>query len=384
MLLKIINNISQFFSKAICLPGLKVFPLFVLPALVFSTCRDIYEPELNVKYRYTVVEGLITDEPGPHRIRLTKSTVFGDNVHPEAISNARVLITNSHNDTLFLQETRPGKYFTPADFKGVHGEVYVLHIETHDGVIYRSHPQEMRQPLKADTIYGEFGNQLFHYQSPGSDGLIQDDVAGVHMFINVSGNNNQTPQFRFSTSLLLQYSLMVSWNPPEYDFCWRRRHITDYVDKDIGRSADSPVSERNRFAFFPLNTRAMRHLGFPIDIGSTHISYEHPRLIVNSLYALNDDAYAFHQARNQQLEDDNTIFDPVDPQLPGNVIRMSDEGENALGFFEVSSVTRISMNVRPREAIDAIEVDLIDCIYDTPSAGCMFMAQPDWWIGGFN
>ncbi len=386
MLFTKINNISRALSKTIRLPGLKVFVLFVMPALLFPACRDLYEPELNVQHRFTVVEGLITDAQGPHRIRLSKSNVFGDHAHPEPISGARVLLTSSHNDTILLQEPRPGEYLTPQGFKGVPGETYVLHIETNDGTTYRSNPQEMRQPLQSDTIYAEYGNQLFHYESQVSGDFIQDDVEGVNLFMHVSGEEEQAPLFRFSTSMVLQYSVMVSWNPPEYDFCWRRRRITDFVDKDIGRSTGSPVSERNRFAFFPLNTRAMRYLGYPIDMGNTHISYEAPRILIHSIYALNEDAYAFHEARNEQLDDDNTIFDPVDPQLPGNVFNAADDGQDALGFFEVSSVSRMTMNVRPRGPIDAdiIEIDFLDCMYDVQTTGCMFMDQPDWWIGGFN
>ncbi len=378
------NNISPFPSKSTTLTGLKVLVLFVLPALLFSACRDIYEPELRVQQRFTVVEGLITDEEGPHRIRISKSNVFGDQAHPESIPDARVLITSSNNDTIRLQEGSPGEYLTSQEFKGVPGETYVLHIETNDGTVYRSSPQEMRQPLQRDTIYGEYGTQLFHYESEVSGDLIQDNVEGVNMFMNVSGSDEQPPLFRFSTSMVLQYSVMVSWNPPEYDFCWRRRQITDYLGKDIGRWSDEQVSERNRFAFFPLNTRAMRHLGYPIDTDASHISYEAPRILIHSIYALNDDAYAFHEARNEQQDDDNTIFDPVYPQLPGNIFNTADGGQDALGFFEVSSVSRVSMNVRPRVAIDKIEIEFQDCLYDIPYFGCMFMDQPDWWIGGFN
>ncbi len=384
MLFTEINNASKLPSKGNALTGPKVLVLFLLPALLFSACRDIYEPELKVQQNFTVVEGLITDEEGPHRIRLSKSSVFGDQANPEPIRDARVLLTNSHNDTISLLEASPGAYYTPQEFKGVPGETYVLHIEKNNGTLYRSDPQEMRQPLQKDTVYGEFGSQLFYYESEVSGDFIQDDVEGVNMFVNVSGSDEQPPLFRFSTSMVLQYSVMVSWNPPEYDFCWTRRLITDFVDKDVGRSTDSPVSERNRFAFFPLNTRAMRHMGYKINIGDTHISYEAPRLLIHSLYSLNEDAYAFHEARNEQLDDDNTIFDPVDPQLPGNVFNTADEGPDALGVFEVSSVRRISMNVRPRVAVDKIEVDFQDCMYDVPSAGCMFMDQPDWWVGGFN
>ncbi len=378
------NNASKLLSIVKPLARLKALVLFLLLALLFAACRDIYEPELSVHQRFTVVEGLITDEEGPHRIRLSRSNVFGDQTNPEAMRDARVLLTNSHNDTIPLQEASPGEYFTPQNFKGVPGETYVLNIETNNGTVYRSHPQEMRQPLQTDTIYGEFGSQLFYYKSQVSGDIIQDDVGGVNMFVDVSGMDAQPPLFRFSTSMVLQYSVMVSWNPPEYDFCWTRRRITDFVGQDLGRSSDSEVSERNRFAFFPLNTRAMRHLGYAINMGDTHISYEAPRHLIHSIYSLNEDAYAFHEARNEQLDDDNTIFDPVAPQLPGNVYNTADEGPDALGFFEVSSVRRITMNVRPREAVDKIVVELKDCMYDVPSAGCMFMAQPDWWIGGFN
>ncbi|MGM0573307.1 MAG: DUF4249 domain-containing protein [Bacteroidota bacterium] len=379
MLFPLKNHIKPFLSNNFGVYGTKVFVLFSLFILLFTACRDIYEPELDVQDRYMVVEGLITDEEGPHRVRLSKTNIFGETSHPEPVVDATVQITSSAHDTILLAEKEPGAYFTPDAFKGLHGETYKLHIEKANGTRYRSEPQELRAPVEKDTIFGEYDSQLFFRESQVSGDLIQDEVDGVNMFMDVSRDDEQTPLFRFSTSMLLQYIVQVSTMPPEYDFCWRKRPITDYLDKDIGTATGSSVSNRNRFAFFPLNTPAMRYLGFPISDDDTSISYIHPRILINSIYTLNDDAYAFHQARNQQLSDDGSLFDPIAPQLPGNVFNTEDGEDEVIGFFEASSVIRVTINVRPF-ADGRIEVDYHDCMHEVSAHGCMFMDQPDWWI----
>ena len=354
--------------------------LFSVFILLFTSCRDIYEPELDVQDRYMVVEGLITDEEGPHRVRLSKTNIFGETSHPEPVVDATVQITSSAHDTILLAEKEPGAYFTPDAFKGLPGETYRLHIEKTDGTMYRSEPQELRAPVETDTIFGEYGNHLFFYESQVSGDLIQDEVDGVNMFMDVTREDEQVPLFRFSTVMLLQYTVQVSQMPPTYNFCWRKRSITDFLDKDIGTATGSSVSNRNQFAFFPLNAPAMRYLGFPIsDNDTSFVSYIHPRILINSIYTLNEDAYAFHQARNQQLGDDGNFFDPIDPQLPGNVFNVQEGKDDVIGFFEASSLNRVTINVRPFSD-GRIEVDYHDCMHEVPSHGCMFMDQPDWWI----
>ncbi len=348
-------------------------------AFLFHSCRDIYDPGIAVDKKYLVVEGLITDEEGPHRVRLSRTNAFGEPYRFDPVTYADVRITDSRDNETRLTENIAGYYFTPSGFSGQPEETYTLHIETEDGSVYRSDPQQLMAPVNIDTIYAEFATQRFFFESEVSGELLQREVDGVNVLMDVSCSDGQYPRFRFKTSMLLQYTNMLGIDL--FEFCWYKRDITETLQSDIGTDVTTSVSRRTRFAFFPLTTTNMRYLGFPtVDSDTSFITYTHPRALMPAIYTLNDEAYNFHRARNQQLNDEGSLFDPIAPQLPCNIVNVHDPDEVVIGFFEASSLKRTTMNVKPRAHTGIIEIDFLNCMHHVPSSGCSFMEFPDWWI----
>ncbi len=361
------------------LPMLKISVSCFVLVLVFQACREIYDPDISPDKSYLVVEGLISDEEGQHRVRLSRTNVFGESYQFKPVTLADVRIHDSRGNETHLTENIAGHYLTPAAFSGQPGETYTLHIETEDGSVYHSDPQRMMAPVNVDTIYAEFATQRFFFESQVSGELLQREVEGVNMLMDVSCSDGQYPRFRFATSMLLQYSNMLGID--EFEFCWYKRDITEILQTDIGTDVTTSLSGRNRFAFFPLTTTNMRHLGFPTaDNNENFITYTHPRVLMQAIYTLNDDAYAFHRARNQQISDEGSLFDPIAPQLPSNIVNLHDPDEVVIGFFEASSLVRTTMNVKPRTHTGIIEIDFLNCMHHVPSSGCSYMEFPDWWI----
>jgi hypothetical protein len=70
--------------------------------------------------------------------------------------------------------------------------------------------------------------------------------------------------------------------------------------------------------------------------------YISKRILYLAKYRLNDDAYKYYQAIDKQLNAENKIFDPANPQIIGNITCTSDPDKLAFGFFETSSVEYLS------------------------------------------
>ncbi len=352
--------------------------------LLIYGCTEIYEPEISSDDVYIVVEGLITDEPGPHVVKLTRTNVFGEDIRANYLSNASIKIVDSENNVVNLQERMAGNYYTPDNFSGQIGETYTLHITTSDGQVFKSDPQKMVSPVSVDNVYGESSQQTFVFESQVAGELYQREVEGVNLFFDVSRDDDQYPKFRFTSTLMLQYEWEVGGNgmASVYDFCWVKRHIIEFLEGDIPENLNKPEMKRNRVAFVPFYGRNMRYLGFPIygRDQETHISYIHPRIVIKRVYSLNDDAYDFHYDRNKQLGGEGSFFDPISPQLLGNIHNVDDKDDIILGFFEASSVQKTTLNIRIMSDQHIIEIDTIDCLEHVSNSGCLFNEHPDWWL----
>ncbi len=365
--------------------NVNVFVVLAISFLLLNGCTEIYEHDISVEKEYLVVEGTITNEKGSHIVKLSRTSTFGKDFRPNHETNAKIRITDSENNEIHLQERMAGHYHTPDDFSGEVGETYVLHIETADGLIYKSEPQKMVVPVNIDSVYAEFATQFFTYESQVDGSLYQREVDGVNVFMDVSGDGDQDINIRFTSILMLQYLIDRSYALPAFDFCWIKRSITEYLDTDIAKSSVIPEQPRNRIAFIPLDSRNMRFIGFPlielqVDEETTKIiSYAQPR-IIKSLYTLNEDSYTFHYERNMQLGDEGSFFDPITPQLTSNINNVYDPDDVVLGFFEVSPVSKASLHIRPRVDKNIITIDTLDCLEYVPSSGCMFNEEPEWWL----
>ncbi len=378
--------------------SLNIFLICCLLIGVSYGCTDIYEPELFIDKSYLVVEGLITDEPGPYKIKLTQTNVFGEEFERNYVRNADLRIVDSNNNIIYLKEKSDGNYHTPDDFTGKIEETYTLHIETADGEVYRSSPQKMQSPVNVDDVYAEFGTHSFFFESKVTNTLYQKEIEGVNLLMDVSRHDDQYPKFRFSSILFLQYFFEdddhlpigeIGEVDPDDEFCWIKRPLNDFLESDVASTSGTYDSKRNLIAFIPIESRSMRYLGFPLvektttEGETTFATYTKPR-IIKSVYALNDEAYNFHLERNKQLSGEGRFFDPISPQLTGNIYNADDPEEVVLGFFEVSSVVKATMLVEilelPHYQFKTIVVKFVDCLEHVSNYGCMVGEAPDWWL----
>lgn len=105
----------------------RILLLLAMVSLLASSCTERIDIELDDTYTRLVVEGGITDEPGPHVISLSLSGSYYENAEPRMVEGATVTISDGEN-IFFLSEQEPGKYYTDASVSGVAGKTYSLQI----------------------------------------------------------------------------------------------------------------------------------------------------------------------------------------------------------------------------------------------------------------
>lgn len=106
-----------------------------LLALLFASCQEVIDIDLNTTAPQIVVEGAVTDAPGPYTVAITKTVNFDEANEYPAVTGAMVTISDgTMTDT--LTEAGPGRYQTVRLLQGVPGRTYQLRVATTEGQIF--------------------------------------------------------------------------------------------------------------------------------------------------------------------------------------------------------------------------------------------------------
>src|SRR5688500_249934 len=119
--------------------------------LLLDACIDPLPVNTLPGGKVLVVDGLISDEPGPYTVKLFWSSALTENLdQPVMETQASVWIIDEENVATEMTESMPGVYVTdPDNFVGQKGKTYQLKIITSGGVEFES-LHEMLMP--AGTI----------------------------------------------------------------------------------------------------------------------------------------------------------------------------------------------------------------------------------------
>lgn len=155
--------------------------------LLFSSCTQIIEIDLNSTNPQIVVEGNISTTNDACVIKLTKSINFDDeNVFP-FIENASVEILDNEGNKTILEEKTPGIY-SSSTLKGKEGKTYYLNIQK-DGKILKS-SSVIPNKVKFDSLTIEKSIGM-----GGFGGAIQDVY--YTLYVNYTDPKNETNYYRF-------------------------------------------------------------------------------------------------------------------------------------------------------------------------------------------
>ena len=139
-----------------------------------ASCQKVIQVHLNDTAAKYVIEGNVSDQPGPYFVKISQSVNFDQaNTFP-AISGATVIITDATAGVVdSLHESTPGMYRTTS-LAGVSGHTYQLYIKV-NGQVFTSSAL-MPVAVNIDTLYTQKsvfgdGNELVpQYTDPPTPG----------------------------------------------------------------------------------------------------------------------------------------------------------------------------------------------------------------------
>jgi hypothetical protein len=367
------------------LKQLKIVFWLIATVLVIQGCKDLYEPNINPSEKVLVVEGVVTNLPGPYYVKLTTAVKYNANETIEPNQGAQVVVNDDQGGVFTYTEILPGQYQSPPEMAGIVGHKYTLHIITTDGVTYGSYPQEIMPPhtieslkakryIKTESVETEFGN------------IVVVETPGINAILSVNETSTINPKIRFQSEIMVQYNREITEfkNQPHNDppdppaipmwYCWKvfaKAEGTNNINAPATSNEPGDVNN-NVVAFIP--NRVNRFYLMASDEYLMHL------LLRVKLYSLNDDSYKYHFDIYKQLSSDGSLFAPIASQIFSNIFCESNPNTPAIGMFEASSAYTEGFVVTEIFSADTVYFVPTDKFNNPPAAGCLNNIKPPFWV----
>jgi hypothetical protein len=323
------------------------YRIYLLLVIICGTCSEPYTPEISKYENILVIDGIITDDPGPCEVRLTRSFKYGDKESiPEQY--ATVFITDDLGNIASMAESSPGLYRTiNPDFRGITGRQYRLHVSTSDLESYESEFVELKKVPAIENLYAEFGEQA------GNTEVEQ----GFHIYVDTYDPENLTRYYRYDfeetwqiavpypSYYLVEDDQLVFRTEPTNP-CWRTEPSEDIL---VTTSEQMQSDIIRKFPVHFVSTKGNR----------LTIRYS----ILVRQYSLTREAYVFWDQIRATNQDLGTLFDKQPAQIRGNIFNVNDPDAPVLGFFEASCMAseRIFLTHSDVPAGTKLTSGFVDC-----------------------
>lgn len=125
----------------------------ILLIILIASCTKVIDVDLNAAEKKYVIEGVVTNQAGGCKVRITQTKNFDENNSFPGVSGAIVSITdNTSGTTITLAETTEGMY-EDASFVGISGRTYTLNVNIGSGAHLFTANSTMPQQVNMDTAY---------------------------------------------------------------------------------------------------------------------------------------------------------------------------------------------------------------------------------------
>lgn len=332
---KIPGNIINRMFKGIF--GVGSFFLF----LIFTnSCVSEFVPDIKERKELIVVEGLVTDQPEPYIVKLSRSLPLDDRENAKPVSGCTVLVSDNLGNDYFFRESETGIYKSdPAVFKGETGRFYTLKIlagQSTGYLNYESSPMELKPVPSIDSLYYE--KKIL---SP-EEGFFKG-INAAQVYLDTHDPENSCRFFRWEYEETWLIRLLFSVDNKK---CW-------ISEKSKGIDVKSTTSLNE--------SRVIRHPVRYITNTTDRLLWKYS-ILVNQ-YSLNEDEYNYLERIREINENTGGLYDKVPADVPNNLRCMESPDINALGYFSVSA--KSSGRIFILEKFEGIFNPYTYCIRDT-------------------
>jgi len=316
-----------------------------------TSCIDEYPLNVTDYENLLVVDGLLTNGPGPYEVKLSYSTSLS---YPafRPVQNAELFFEDNEGTLVPLIELDEGIYYpTDSSFRGQTGKSYRLLVKLLDGTQYATKFSRLRSPVEIDSIY-------YKIESVPTDNP-DYKLNGCRFYLNTALPVEDsifylwrlTETYEYHSAFKIEYyyegRIKPFYNSDSLFYCWKTDVVPDvFVQSGVNKT-------ENQFTDYPLNF---------VSVDSYRLSVLYSLLV--SQLIIDKPAYDFWNAVKDQLNDDNLLFNKQFYQVRGNLKNINNPEEPVMGYFTVAGEYRQRIFTRP--PLDLIsEIKQPSCVPDT-------------------
>lgn len=292
----------------------KLACVYIFILIGSTACIDPIDFDVPRDTDFLVVDGFITDDNGPHRIRLTKSSVYAnvlDGGIEASVSNAAVAIVDNQGNITNLQETSTGNYETSSQFSGEVGNQYFLQISL-NGKTYRSTTETLRAASKIKSVSYQYLSKPFVNEFNNTV-----DDWGIEFYANIDLLSDVT-YYKWDWEVdyeLLQVLFNEEEDPEMPDTCYVHETTSGFINLLINESDQ------------------IEYKDYPVSFVPVDYKFNSKYSMNLIQYTMSEQAAEFWEQVSLQTDISGSIFDPTPAKIVGNIRNINDEKEEVLGYF---------------------------------------------------
>lgn len=319
---------------------MKIRGIIILLILLISGCKEEFPLNFNTSEKILVVEGGITNIPGPYSIRLSTTLPVNQPLRVP-YKNCIVTVSDNKGQSEILTETEPGVYKTSEN--GIQGEIgneYSLSVKTPEGKEYKTEFQEMKAAIEIDSVYAELNIKEdldFPYGLPGYQ-FYTDTKPAQDRESYILWNLIETYKYEADYPLYALYFYgdifyvnrdmdtiadIVYLNYDTLFTCWKTETV-----KNIFTAQTANLTH-------PVIKRQPLHL---VTTDTKKLSLRYSLLVQQCTISKN--AYNFWKGIHDQISDESFLYTKQPYNVTGNLKNLDDPAELTFGYFTVASVNQ--------------------------------------------
>jgi len=365
---------------------LRLVPLFV----IVVACVDPINIDSHVPASIVIIDGYITDDPGPYVVKIIHAFALEANAsQSKPVKGAKIVLYSDKGESEDLVEGEIGTYETGGKIHGTIGNSYHITIQMPDGSTLQSEPELLNANGDIKSIHyiyehrtttkpwGVIDADVFNVFVDADTKIAEGGLSYMRWRFTGTYKTETFPQLHKST--LQGYTFLDPWpcsgyvvDPAPGGGILRQDTVctccTCWVDQyeSIPRLSDSELVSDGQF-------RNVKVGEVPITRATFIEKY---RVAIEQL-AITKNAFEFFKVIRNQKENTTNLFQPPPGRNVGNVTKSVDGDYDVVGLFWAASVRRDAIFITKDDVPYKLAVDSIPlpCTYLANSS----TSEPDFW-----
>jgi Domain of unknown function (DUF4249) len=316
------------------------FPIYLLLLLVLvgSCITPISDFTQVASTSFLTVEASLTDQLGPHKVKLYSSSDKLTGAYFLPISKAKVYFLDEKGIREDVPESATkGTYLTSSKYMGRVGGTYTLFIETADGKKYQSQAETMKPVPEIENLLTRFEVQDNYAKGDPRRG-------GFNLYVDFQDPTTTGDNYQWYWKHYERIYICETCVGGSYDFrtnaCVQPRVPTDITLNyrcdgdcwDITFSTDLNIFSDNYLNGQRITGKQVARVPFD-GVSPYYLQFEQRAITRNS--------YNYYQGLNAQTQNNGTLFDvPAETKFSFNIKSTSNPSDKILGIFDVYSVRK--------------------------------------------